>query len=320
MRLWTAWVRIWSAREAPSVLAIVRILVAAVVLFDLLSLVHLDLISALFAPLEDGGLGNPLGRKNVPLLYQWFAPDASTAVTVVWLGIVAAAMLLLGAATPVAAITVVVVTSQLAAVLPPADRGIDMLLRNVLVILALSGCGKTWSIDARVRTGAWAGTGQTVPSWPRLLLVCQMFLVYGTAGVQKVGLTWLPMGDWSALYIVLRDPAFAVLSKATLDRFYVLTQLGTAMTWAWEWATPLAALAWWYRATRTRGGWLRAWMNSHGFWCKWVVVGAAFHLGTILTMRLGIFPFAMLAIYPCFFHPHTWATLWPRRKSPPVSG
>jgi len=302
------------------VLAAVRILVAAVVLYDLLSLVQLDLVPALFGPLEDGGLGNPLGRKRVPLLYRWFAADAGTAFAATWVAITAAGMLLIGAGTRLAALVLVLTWAQLAQVLPPADRGIDMLLRNVLVVLALSGCGKAWSLDARLRAGQWGGDGKTVPAWPRLLLVCQMFLVYGTAGLQKVGLTWTPVGDWSALYIVLRDPTFAVLSVDTLNRFYWATQLATALTWIWEWATPLAVLAWWYRATRTRGGRVRAWMNSSGFLWKWVVVGAAFHVGTGLVMRLGVFPVAMLALYPCFFHPDAWARAWPRRRKPPATG
>jgi hypothetical protein len=302
------------------VLAAVRILVAAVVLYDLLSVVQLDLVTALFGPLQDGGIGNPMGRKSVPWIYQWFAPEAGTAVAATWVAILAAGLLLVGAGTRIAAVVLVLVWAQLAQVLPPSDRGIDMLLRNAVVVLAMSGCGKVWSIDARLRSGRFSGDGELVKAWPRLLLVCQLLLLYATAGIQKVGLSWTPMGDWSALYIVLRDPAFAVLSNATLDRFYWVTQLATAVTWVWEWATPLAALAWWYRATRTRGGAVRAWMNSSGFWWKWVAVGAAFHTGTLVWMRLGIFPLGVLALYPCFFHPESWASLLPRRTKAPATG
>jgi len=315
--MWSAWVRIWDGREAPHVLAAVRILVGAVVLYDLATLIHLDLVTGLFAPLSEGGMGNPMGRERIPLLYQWFAPVSGTAVAAVWVCVMAAVLLILGAGTRLAALVLVLVWAQLATVLPPADRGIDMLLRNVLIVLMLSGCGKAWSVDARVRTGSWGGDGKQVPSWPRLLLVCQMLLLYGTAGIQKVGLTWLPMGDWSALYIVLRDPAFGIFSVATLDRYFWATQVATVATWAWEWSTPLAALAWWFRATRTRGGRVRAWMNSHGFWWKWVAIGALFHVGTGMMMRLGIFPVAMLALYPCFFHPESWGSL--RRKKPPAT-
>jgi hypothetical protein len=33
-------------------------------------------------------------------------------------------------------------------------------------------------------------------------------------------------------------------------------------------------------------------------------MGVAFHLGIAATLRLGIFPFGMLAIYPVLFHPY----------------
>ena len=36
----------------------------------------------------------------------------------------------------------------------------------------------------------------------------------------------------------------------------------------------------------------------------WIVaVGAILHVGIAVTMQLGIFPWAMLALYPAFFHP-----------------
>ena len=318
MSRFTRWVQIWDARERPDVLAVVRLLVGAVVLYDLITVVELDLTAGLYAPLEAGGMGNPLGRSQVPGLYRWFEPSVGTATAATWLAMAAAGSFMVGAGTRMSALILVLTWAQLASVLPPADRGIDMLLRNVLVILMCSGCGQAWSLDARLRTGRWQGSGAQVPAWPRLLLVCQLLVVYGTAGVQKVGISWLPMGEWSALYIVLRDPAFGLLSLSTLDRFYGLTQVATGLSWLWEWATPLAALAWWYRATRQRSGRLRAWMNSHGFYWKWVCLGACFHLGTAATMQLGVFPFGMLALYPCFFHPDTWRSL--KRKKPPATG
>jgi len=308
-RAWAAWVRIWDAREAPHVLALVRILVASVVLWDLCVVMELDLVPAIFGPLEDGGLGNPLGRKKVPLMYEWLPPTAQTAFLATWVAIAAAAMLWMGLGTRLAALVLAVVWAQLAQVLPPADRAIDMLLRNVLVVLAMSGCGRAWSVDARLKTGRWGGDGGCIPAWPRMLLVIQLLLLYSTAGIQKVGMSWTPLGDFSALYVVLRDPTFAVILPETLDRFYGVTRFATAATWLWEWATPLAALAWWYRATRTRGGRLRAWMNSHDFWVKWVMAGVLFQVGTAMFMRLGIFPAGMLCLYPVFFHPDEWRRL-----------
>jgi hypothetical protein len=36
---------------------------------------------------------------------------------------------------------------------------------------------------------------------------------------------------------------------------------------------------------------------------SWLAVGFGFHLGIALTMRLGMFPFGMLAVWPVFLHP-----------------
>ncbi len=301
-----AWVALWDRRESGQVLVAVRILVASVILWDFGSLWLYDLVEPIYGVQEVGGLGNPLGRKRVPSLYRWFPPNTDTVWGAYTTVMVSAAMLWLGAGTRLAALVLLFTLSQLAFVLPPAERGIDLLLRNILFILMLSGCGKSWSVDARLRTGRWRGDGQLVTAWPRMLMVCQLLLLYGTAGMQKVGLSWTPMGGFSAMYTALHDPAFQVLSDATLDRFYWVTQLGTATTWVWELSTPLAAYAWWARASRTRPGRLRAWLNRTNFWSKWVFVGMCFHLSTAGLMRLEVFASGMLSVYPAFFAPDEW--------------
>ena len=40
----------------------------------------------------------------------------------------------------------------------------------------------------------------------------------------------------------------------------------------------------------------------------YVLVGIAFHLSLAVVLRLGIFPFAMLACFPAFFHPRELET------------
>jgi hypothetical protein len=310
-----AWIALWDRRESPGVLVAVRVLVASVLLFDFLSLWRLDLVEPIWGALEAGGIGNPMGRKKIPPLYQWFAPTSTTIWGVYITAIVSAFMLCIGAGTRLAAFVLLVTIGQLALVMAPADRGIDAFFRNILVVLCFSGCGRAWSVDAKVRTGRWRGDGQAVTAWPRLLLVCQFLVVYWTAGMQKVGLSWTPVEGFSAMYIVLRDPAFQVLSDATLDRFYFFTQVGTAMTWLWELSTPLAAYAWWCRATRTRKGRLRAWLSRVRFWQKWVLLGAVFHVGTAGFMHLEVFAFGMLAVYPVFFHPDEWTRVIARWRS-----
>ena len=71
------------------------------------------------------------------------------------------------------ALLLMLLYAQSSSILPAADRAIDMLLRNVLMILACSRCGAIWSLDAIVRTGHASGDGQPIEAWPRYLIVLQ---------------------------------------------------------------------------------------------------------------------------------------------------
>ncbi len=212
-------------------------------------------------------------------------------------------MLGLGLLTRLSALALVLVWTQLSLGLPASDRGIDMLIRNVVLLLAFSSAGRVWSLDALIRTGSWRGDGKAVTAWPRYLLIIQLVILYFTAGIQKVASSWTPFGGWSALYIAMRDPAFAMGELAWLDDLYPATQLLTASTWVWEWVAPLLLLALYYRDTRGRSGRLRAVINRMSFRTAYLIIGAMFHIGTSLTLQLGIFPWAVLSLYPACFHP-----------------
>ena len=300
-----AWVQIWDRREPPHVLAAIRILLATVVLVDLLQLARLDLVVTLYADVSEGGLAQIMSRDHLPWAYRLLDNGPGMA-TLCWsVAVVSAAMFGVGLWTRVAGLVFVLASVNLAQILPPTDRAIDTLIRNMVLILSFSGCHRMWAIDAWLRTRkGWDGCD--VPAWPRFLIVAQMLILYGSAGAKKVGLSWTPVGDLSAIYVTLSDPSFGLIQASTLDRFYWLTQLTTVSIWTWEWLTPLAAFAWWCRATRSRSGRFRAFLNRTEFWHRWVVIGVLFHLGTILTMRLGMFPFGTLALYPAFFHPNEW--------------
>ncbi len=178
-----------------------------------------------------------------------------------------------------------------------------MLIRNVIFLLAFSSAHRVWSLDARIRTGSWRGDGRPVPAWPRYLLIIQLVILYFTAGVQKVASSWTPFGGFSALYIAMRDPAFAMGPQPWLDTLYPATQLLTASTWLWEWAAPLLLLSLYYRDTRERPGRLRTVLNRLSFRTNYLLIGVVFHVGTALTLQLGIFPWAVISIYPACFHP-----------------
>jgi hypothetical protein len=314
---WTWWVGLWARREAPHVLAIVRIAVALVILWDFATVWHLDLVTTLWGMPEVGGLGDVLSRKPVPEIYQWLPPTAATAWGA-WLLMVAALVCLAaGLFTPLAALVALLVSSQLAQVLPLGDRGIDLMLRNVLMLLAFSGAGRVWSLDALLfRKGLprrLFGASDTVLAWPRYLLVLQVLVMYFAAGIQKTSVTWWPMGSYGAIFLILQDPSIASFRFGWLERVFPLTQLASASTMVFELGAGAVASTWWFRDTRTRPGNMRALFNRLELHKWWLVIGISLHVGIAMTMSLGIFPFAMLALYPAFFHPDELPRRWGAR-------
>jgi hypothetical protein len=301
------WMDLWDRRERPLVQAIIRVLIAAVILFDFLEIGWLGLVETLFAAPAAGGIADPLARTHVPLLYRWFEPTAGLAWVSWGLVVASATTFGLGLGTRLSAVVLLLAYAQTAQIFPTADRGIDLLLRDAVAVLAFSSCGRALSLDARLRTGDWRGDGALVPAWPRHLLVLQLVVVYAMAGVQKVALSWWPAGGLTALHVVLQDPTIGRFDPAWLDMAVPLTRLGTLGTILFEWSAPLILLVFWFRATSERPGGrdgrARRLFARIRFRECWAAVGVALHLGIAVTMNLGVFPFGMLALYPALFHP-----------------
>ena len=104
---------------------------------------------------------------------------------------------------------------------------------------------------------------------------------------------------------------------------YELTQAATLATMLFELGAPVMIVLTYLHATRDRGGRLR-WINKLRLRWIWIATGVGFHLGIAVTLRLGIFPWGMLSIYPVLFHPSeiTCAeakvtALWRRRSKTP---
>lgn len=298
------WVGLWNREESPIHLALIRVLVSLLLLWDLLEAAWLGVVRVLWSPPEAGGLpAELLQRKVVPEVYRLFPPDASTAT---WLHVsacVAFALFGLGVWTRISGVVALLLYAQLAQILPLGDRGIDLMLRDILCILIFSESGRALSVDAWRETGRWMGDGAPSPAWPRHLMILQLVVMYFMAGVQKTAITWTPLGQYQALYIVLQDPHIARFDFSWLDRFWPLASLATMATHVFEWTAPSVLLALHYRDTRDRPGRLRAFFNRYRVMHLWICVGVLLHIGIALTMNIGIFPWAMLALYPAFFHP-----------------
>ena len=303
---WATWVAIWSHLEHPRSQALVRVLLAMVMLWDFLWIGALDLVVPLFAPEAGGGWGRVLTRDAIPWAWQVLPATPSSAWLLWGLTVTSLVAVLLGAWTRVAALAFVLLSAQLANTLDAADRGIDMMVRNVMLLMVFSHAHRTWSFDAWRATGSWRGDGQDVPAWPRHLLILQLVVMYTVAGVSKLGAGWTPMGGFSALYVILQDAAVARFDWSWIGPLYPLTQLSTAITILWEYSAPVVVLLFWYRHTHDRPGRLRALANRYPPHLVWLSVGVVFHVLIAITLNLGIFPFAMLALYPCFVHPDSW--------------
>ena len=285
----------------PEILALVRICVGLVLLADLYQTWRLDLISPLMAGTAHGGLSAATPERVWWFRWMGDGPESARALHA---GLVATALALaLGCFTRTSALGFLLLSAQWAKILPDADRGIDTLLRNVLLVLACSRAGEAWGLDAAWRSGALRGDGTPVPAWPRRVLVLQIVVMYFTAGVQKYGQHWWPWGGWSALYVILQDWAVAAHDFSFLrdPPWYPLTQAATAATMAWQWTYPVVLLHTFeppWPAGRARAlfrTWRLHWL--------WIAVGMWFHVQLALTMELGIFPYGMMAVYWVFLSP-----------------
>jgi hypothetical protein len=301
----SGWVTLWDEREPATCLALIRILLAATVLVDLIVLAAFDATSWVWAPISAGGLAD-WDPASPPSLFRFLPPTTSSA-QLLWGGLVLSAFCIgAGCFTRVAALVHVFCSVQAALINDPADRAIDRLIRIVLMILVLSPAGSHWSVDARRATGSFCGAVSHTPGWARYLILGQLVILYLGAGLAKGGTHWYPWGGYRALYLTLQDP---ILSRVAGARWlehplvYVATQVATAVTHLWELGAPVVLVAAYYRRTRGRPGRIRRVFNRLPVRNIYVLVGVVFHLSLAAVLRLGIFPFAMLACFPAFFQP-----------------
>jgi hypothetical protein len=295
---------LWDEREPPTCLAVIRIGLALVVLFDLAALAGHGAISWLWAPDEAGGVSS-WERGNAPLFYRLLPPTAGSAKLLWAASFVSALGIGAGCFTRASTLAHVWFSAQAALINPGADRAIDRLIRMVLLILVLSPSAAVWSVDAWRATGRFRGDPSPAPAWPRYLIFAQLVITYFGAGLSKGGTHWYPWGGYNALYLTLRDPILSSIEPRWLDGWlgYRLTQVATAVTHLWELGAPLLLLAAFYRRTPDRPGRLRRLFSRLRARETYVAIGVVFHLTLAATMRLGIFPFAMLACFPAFFRP-----------------
>jgi Vitamin K-dependent gamma-carboxylase len=305
-QVWRSWVALMDRRESPTALALVRIGCALVLLCDQLWVAHVGLVEPMWTPSPGGFATGAIGWAQTLGLSAWG----------LWALVVAAlSCVLVGVGTRAACIVFVLGSAQQAQLAPNCESAIDQLMRIVFVILALSRCHAKWSLDAIILRRLSRPMPALVPAWPRYLLLLQLVWVYFSSGVNKNSAAWGPHGGFTALANALMDPANGRLDPELVVALYPLTRVATALTMVFE-LTALAYLVWLYFAATPEGpGRLRTWSNRLRLRWVWIGLGVSFQIGIAIGLRLGAFPFGMLALFPVLLLPHEVERLFQWRKT-----
>lgn len=318
-RALTWWVAVLDRREPGLALAVFRIAVGLCVLYTVGTVVWNGMVPVLWLDREFGGY--------LELKRTWWLVDrlGGARPEVVWglvaVSVLAGLALTLGIAARLAAFVALQGVLALTWINSSAGGSYDDLTSNALWLLVLANSSATLSLRARLRTGRWT-TDALVPAWPRYLVIFQIVVVYFSTAVQKLSAYWTPGGDFSALYYILQQPTWQRFDMRWLAPFFPLTQVMTAATWLWEIGSPLLLLAFWYRDTRARAGWLRATLNRLDFRKLYAAFGVLLHLGIAALMEVGPFSWITLSYYLCLWSPDEWRSLFrsatPRARATPT--
>jgi len=275
-RVWELWVERTNRPVDVRPLALVRIVLPLILLFDLMEVWRQGLLTPLWGLPELGGLGlgpptwlTPLGSAGMPLL-----------VSVLGLSLL---LLAAGVFGRPAGLVAVLAYAALDDLFPLADRGIDRLIRTVLILLLCSRAHRCWTLGGLL---GWKTEERTTAAWSVRALHLFLAVVYLSAGLAKLhGGDWFEFDQDPQLYRVLTDPMAGSLDPNTplWKTLAPLFGLAGSITVLWELSSVVLL---------TR--------HAHRF----ALVGLVMHLGIACTMKLGIFAWAMLALYPVLLAPY----------------
>jgi len=282
-RWWAAW-RDHVGRPADArVLAMIRIALASVVVADMLWTWWLGLVPWLYDPSHEG-----FTRPARGFLLGDLPPQAT--VWAFWGAVVAYTLVATGTLMRPALVVALLLHAQVGQVCPIAEQGVDHIVRTVMWILVFSGADARWSVGPARRR-------DHVPAWPLDLIAWLLAIIYVASGACKVIRdpdNWLEIGAIPGSFKIMADPLSGLVDPVL---GWQLQPLFRGM----DWATLAFELGGFVLLTR----WGR----------HWAVLGLVMHLGLAAFMKLGYFPWAILALYPVWFGPPLLAA-WDRRRPP----
>ena len=290
-RLWDRWLGYTFAPVDTRVLALVRIGVAVCVVLDLLRVVQLGLVDALFVPFEQGGIG---GVDESPFVLDELVGATVAGPLAMWVTIGCMVCVALGVGVRPALVVGLLAYSQLGHGFPPGDRGIDRILRLVMLFLLFSDSHRRYALGGGERKN-------TTTAWTQETLAFLLALIYLSAGLAKVAATpqWFLFSGTPVLYRVMADPLAGHIDAVFWADYFLLFHVAEAIAVV----TELAAF-------------VLLWPRARPYWAS---IGIFVHIGIALTMKLGMFSFGMMSLYPVLFAPwllplldrleERWATL-----------
>lgn len=304
MGRWPRWVALMDRREDGTSLAVARILAAADVIWEVTDAARTQVASAMWVDVRFGGV-KPIDRLGV---LQWVGGATPRNISVLIVTtLVASIGMLLGALGRVSVALTWLCWRTIAGLNDHSGGSGDDLLVNALFILMFADTTRALSLDARLRNRR----GE-VMAWPRYVLIAQLIVMYQATGLQKISAGWVPWGSLDALWYVLQQPTWQRFPMRWVAPFYPLTQLGSLVTWLFEMGAFVLAIAMFYRATRERGGRVRAWFNRVDVRRWYLLVGVTLHLGISILMDVGSFSLAVMSLYACCVTPEEWRAVFGR--------
>lgn len=296
MSRWWKWVVDYTSElEHPAPLAAFRIAVGLVVFHTWWS-VWWHQVEPLYVPVRLGGFAPDTAAPGWLELFG--GPTASVVLGLVWLAMALSALLTVGLGGRVTALLLGQLCLLLFSLHPGTGGGHDRLITNGAWLLVLGAGTATWSVDARLRTGAWS-TATPINAMPRRFGVLQLVVMYTLTGLQKQGKAWQAGGDYRAVYDTLQLPSWRRADHLWAADYLPLTQLSTVVAWWWETLWVVLGLALFLKHERfahTRLGSLaRRWPWRTPF----VVLGLITHGVLGVTMNLGPFTAITFAFYFC---------------------
>ena len=300
-------------------LALLRMAVALVLLGSLFSAHSSGVLESMWIDQRQGGA---LRLENVTFWVEVLGgPSRRVILGLFGAAAFAGALVLVGFGGPVPYLLAAQAYDSLVRMNGDTVGSYDSMITNALYLLFWSAANGTLSLDCRLRSGRWTSE-RPRPAWPRYLLIFQLLVVYGATGLQKLSLTWTPLGGYSALYWVFQDPTWRRFDLSFTAFAYPLLVLATAVTWHFEIGAPLLLLH--YRALRQsgQGGRLRRWLVRWDLRKPFVLLGASLHTGILLLLNVGPFSWISLAYYLAFLRPREVDRAWQwlaRRFAPALS-